>query len=94
MILNTWTSSETSHSFNFPFTPPHVLRTLNESQMQGMCLNPYLRNRFELCNIGCTAIKSEAETISLFLQNSIGTDIAHLLRVSFYSRGTYRKYSF
>ena len=72
VILNTWTSSETSHSFNFPFTPPHVLKTLNESQMQGMCLNPYLRNRFELCNIGSTAIKSDGETISLFLQNSIG----------------------
>ncbi|KZC10848.1 PREDICTED: uncharacterized protein LOC107189068 [Dufourea novaeangliae] len=72
IILNTWTSSETSHSFNFPFTPPHVTKTLNESQLQGMSLNPYLRNRFELCNVGSALIKNEAENIFLFLQNSVG----------------------
>ncbi|XP_076178174.1 TATA box-binding protein-associated factor RNA polymerase I subunit C-like isoform X2 [Ptiloglossa arizonensis] len=72
IILNTWTSSETAHSFNFPFTPPHVTKTLNESQMQGMCLNPYLRNRFDLCNIGSAVITNEVKNIFLFLQNSIG----------------------
>lgn len=72
IILNTWTSSEISHSFNFPFTPPHIMETLNESQMRGMCLNPYLRDRFELCNSGCYMIKNSAENIFLFFQNSIG----------------------
>ncbi|XP_076245686.1 TATA box-binding protein-associated factor RNA polymerase I subunit C-like isoform X2 [Calliopsis andreniformis] len=72
IILNTWTSSETSHSYHFPFTPPDVMKTLNESQMQGMCLNPYLRNRFELCNIGSIIIKNEANELFFFLQNSIG----------------------
>ncbi|XP_043265581.1 uncharacterized protein LOC122405127 [Colletes gigas] len=72
IILNTWTSSETSHSFNFPFTPPHITNTLNESQTRGTCLNPYLRNRFDLCNIGSTVIINETENIFLFQQNSIG----------------------
>ncbi|XP_029040385.1 uncharacterized protein LOC114874863 [Osmia bicornis bicornis] len=72
IILNTWTSSEISHSFNFPFTPPPVMETLNESQMRGMCLNPYLRDRFELSNSGCYMIKNSAENIFLFFQNSIG----------------------
>lgn len=72
VVLNTWTSSETSHSFHFPFTPSHITKTLNESQIQGMCLNPYLRDRFELCNIGSAVIKNDAENLFFFLQNSIG----------------------
>ena len=40
--------------------------------MQGMCLNPYLRDRFELSNTGSFLIKDDAENIFLFLQNSIG----------------------
>ncbi|XP_054005973.1 uncharacterized protein LOC128890953 [Hylaeus anthracinus] len=72
VILNTWTSSETSHSFNFPFTPPHIINTLNESQMQGMCLNPHLRDRFYLSNTGSTVIANESKNIFLFQQNSIG----------------------
>ncbi|CAL7946110.1 unnamed protein product [Xylocopa violacea] len=72
IIINTWTSSETSHSFNFPYIPPDIRETLNESQMQGMCLNPYLKDRFELSNTGSSLIKSDSQNIFLFLQNSIG----------------------
>ncbi|XP_076279135.1 TATA box-binding protein-associated factor RNA polymerase I subunit C-like [Lasioglossum baleicum] len=72
VILNTWTSDEISHSFNFPYTPANIMETLNESQLQGMCLNPYLRNRFELSNVGSALIGNEAGDIFLFLQNSIG----------------------
>lgn len=75
VILNTWINSETSHSFNFPFTPSHIMETLNESQLQGMCLNPYLKHRFELCNVGSAIIKNESENIFLFLQNSVGMNI-------------------
>ncbi|KAK1127350.1 hypothetical protein K0M31_003891 [Melipona bicolor] len=72
IIVNTWTSSEISYSYNFPYTPPHIKETLNESQMQGMCLNPYLRDRFDLSNTGSFLIKDDAQNIFLFLQNSIG----------------------
>ncbi|XP_076751559.1 TATA box-binding protein-associated factor RNA polymerase I subunit C-like [Xylocopa sonorina] len=72
ILINTWTSSETSHSFNFPYIPPDIRETLNESQMQGMCLNPYLKDRFELSNTGSSLIKSDSQNIFLFLQNSIG----------------------
>lgn len=72
IILNTWTSDMISHSFNFPFTPPHIMETLNESQMQGMCLNPYLRDRFELCNSGCYMIENSVGNMFLFFQNSVG----------------------
>lgn len=65
---------EKSHSFNLPFTPPFIAETLNESQVQGMCLNPYLRSRFELCNTGSTLIMNIKNAgISYFVQNSIGT---------------------
>lgn len=64
---------EKSHSFNLPFTPPYIAETLNESQMQGMCLNPYLQSRFELCNTGSTLITNVKNTgVFHFVQNSIG----------------------
>ncbi|KAG6797130.1 hypothetical protein HZU73_07516 [Apis mellifera caucasica] len=72
IIVNTWTTNEISHSYNFPYTPPHIKETLNESQIQGMCLNPYLRDRFELSNTGSFIIKDINQNIFLFLQNSIG----------------------
>lgn len=74
IILNTWMDEEESHSFNLPFTPPCILETLNESQIQGMCLSPYLRSRFELSNTGSTLITSTQKgEVSYFVQNSIGT---------------------
>ncbi|XP_017763570.1 PREDICTED: uncharacterized protein LOC108553256 [Eufriesea mexicana] len=72
VIVNTWTTSEISHSYNFPYIPPHMKETLDQSQMQGMCLNPYLRDRFELSNTGSFLIKDSMQNIYLFLQNSIG----------------------
>lgn len=73
IILNTWINEEESHSFNLPFTPPHIAETLNKSQTQGMCLNPYLRSRFELCNVGSTLITNVTNAgVSFFVQNSIG----------------------
>ncbi|KAM0736332.1 hypothetical protein ACS0PU_010293 [Formica fusca] len=73
IILNTWMGEEESHSFNLPFTPPCIVETLNESQIQGMCLNPYLRSRFELCNTGSTLITSTKKgEVFYFNQNSIG----------------------
>ncbi|KOC68409.1 hypothetical protein WH47_03567 [Habropoda laboriosa] len=72
IIVNTWTSSEMSHSFYFPYTPPHIKETLNESQTLGMALNPYLRDRFELSNTGSFVIKDDTQNIFLFFQNSIG----------------------
>ncbi|XP_077261778.1 TATA box-binding protein-associated factor RNA polymerase I subunit C-like [Temnothorax americanus] len=73
IILNTWMNEEKSHSFNLPFTPPHVAETLNKSQMQGMCLNPYLQSRFELCNAGSTLITNiKNAEVFYFIQNSIG----------------------
>lgn len=71
IILNTWLNEEDSHSYNLPFTPPSIAETLNESQVQGMCLNPYLRSRFELCNAGSTLVTS-TRGVFHFLQNSIG----------------------
>lgn len=74
IILNTWMGEEESHSFNLPFTPPCILETLNESQIQGMCLNPYLRSRFELSNCGSTLVtNTQKGEVSYFVQNSIGT---------------------
>ncbi|XP_036141300.1 uncharacterized protein LOC114253727 [Monomorium pharaonis] len=73
IILNTWLNEEESHSFNLPFTPPHIAETLNESQMQGMCLNPFLRSRFELCNAGSTLVTDVNNgDVFCFIQNSIG----------------------
>ncbi|CAK9830885.1 hypothetical protein ANTRET_LOCUS7976 [Anthophora retusa] len=72
IAINTWTSSETSHSFYFPYSPPHIKETLSESQKLGMSLNPDLRDRFELSNTGSFVIKNDAQDIFLFLQNSIG----------------------
>ncbi|KYQ55896.1 hypothetical protein ALC60_05178 [Trachymyrmex zeteki] len=73
IILNTWMDEEQSHSFNLPFTPPHIAETLNESQIQGMCLNPYLQSRFELCNVGSALVTNVKKGgVSFFVQNSIG----------------------
>ncbi|XP_011637260.1 uncharacterized protein LOC105427291, partial [Pogonomyrmex barbatus] len=73
IILNTWLSEEDSHSFNLPFTPPYIAETLNESQLQGMCLNPYLRSRFKLCNVGSMLVADvKKAAIFHFIQNSIG----------------------
>ncbi|XP_017877115.1 uncharacterized protein LOC108623245 isoform X2 [Ceratina calcarata] len=71
IILNTWTTDETSHSYHFPYTPHDINTTLHESQMQGMSLNSCLRDRFRLSNIGSALIKNN-EDIYLFRQNSIG----------------------
>lgn len=74
IILNTWMSEEESHSFNLPFTPPSIVETLNESQMEGICLDPYLRSRFDLCNAGSALITNvKGGGVSFFVQNSIGT---------------------
>lgn len=74
IILNTWMGEEESHSFNLPFTPPCIVETLKESQIQGMCLNPYLRSRFELCNTGSKLVTSTKKgEVFHFIQNSIGT---------------------
>ncbi|XP_025989120.2 uncharacterized protein LOC105193210 isoform X2 [Solenopsis invicta] len=73
VILNTWMSEEESHSFNLPFTPPYIAETLHASQLQGMCLNPYLRSRFELCNVGSTLVTDVKKAgVFFFTQNSIG----------------------
>lgn len=75
-------NEENSHSFNLPFTPPHIAETLNESQLQGMCLNPYLRSRFELCNTGSTLIKNVKNAgVFYFVQNSIGIIILYYHKV-------------
>lgn len=74
--------NEESHSFSLPFTPPSIAETLNECQVQGMCLNPYLRSRFELCNSGSTLITDMMKgAVSYFVQNSIG--IIFLLNIFF-----------
>ncbi|XP_032690127.1 uncharacterized protein LOC116853254 [Odontomachus brunneus] len=72
IILNTWTKMEESHSFNLPFTPPYIAETLNEAQMRGMCLDPYIRSRFDLCNVGSTLVTNTKGEVSYFVQNSIG----------------------
>jgi len=73
IVLNTWLNKEDAHSYNLPYIPPCIAETLNESQMQGMCLNPYLRNRFELCNTGSTLVADlKKGGVYHFLQNSIG----------------------
>jgi len=80
IILNTWMNEEESHSFNLPFIPPHIAETLNASQLQGMCLNPYLRSRFELCNVGSTLVTNlEKAGVSYFVQNSIGIIISYFI---------------
>lgn len=73
IILNTWMDEDKSHSFNLPFTPPYIAETLNKSQIQGMCLNPYLQSRFELCNVGSTLVTNVKKGgVFFFVQNSIG----------------------
>ncbi|XP_014479714.1 PREDICTED: uncharacterized protein LOC106747002 [Dinoponera quadriceps] len=72
IILNTWASLEAFHSFNLPFKPPYIAETLNEAQLGGMCLDPYLRSRFDLCNVGSTLATSPKGEVSFFVQNSIG----------------------
>jgi len=39
------------YSFNLSFTLPHIAETLNKFYMQGICLNSYLRSKFELCYV-------------------------------------------
>lgn len=71
MILNTWTS-ESSHSYNLPITLPSIMETLNEAQLQGLCLDPYLKNRLELCNAGSTLLTNQKGDVFFFVQTSIG----------------------
>ncbi|OAD52878.1 hypothetical protein WN48_11255 [Eufriesea mexicana] len=64
VIVNTWTTSEISHSYNFPYIPPHMKETLDQSQMQGMCLNPYLRDRsYCILNAWEKAISIQTDTV-------------------------------
>ncbi|XP_051174820.1 uncharacterized protein LOC127290354 [Leptopilina boulardi] len=72
IILNNWTNENDSQSYSLPFTPPSILETLQESQMQGKCLDPLMKHRLGLSNAGCTLIPDTEGQIYLFLQNSIG----------------------
>ncbi|KAK2586316.1 hypothetical protein KPH14_010616 [Odynerus spinipes] len=71
VILNMWTG-ENSHSYTLPITLPSIMETLNESQLQGLCLDPYLRNRLELCNAGSTLLTNHNGDVFFFTQTSIG----------------------
>ncbi|XP_043669671.1 uncharacterized protein LOC122629877 isoform X1 [Vespula pensylvanica] len=71
VILNTWTY-ESSHSYNLPITLPSIMETLNEAQLQGLCLDPYLKNRLELCNAGSTLLTNQKGDVFFFIQTSIG----------------------
>ena len=89
---------EKSHSFNLPFTPPHIAETLNESQIQGMCLNPYLQSRFELCNVGSALVTNVKKGgVSFFVQNSIGNyyiSFYHSILLYYYILEHHAKYIF
>lgn len=50
-----------------------------------MCLNPYLRDRFELSNTGSFIIKDINQNIFLFLQNSIGTYLIFIFMLYYIS---------
>ena len=71
IILNTWDDCD-PQSYNLPHTPPSILDTLNESQMQGKCLDPQLKKRLKLSNAGISLAVDNNGDLSLFLQNSIG----------------------
>lgn len=72
IIINNWTNEMHSKSYSLPFTPPSILETLQESQMQGKCLDPSMKHRLGLSNAGCTLITDSEGQIYLFQQNSIG----------------------
>lgn len=72
IILNTWESRDTPHSYSLPYNPPSTLDTLKESQMQGKCLDPSLRKRLQLSNVGTSLVLDSNGDLTLFLQNSIG----------------------
>ncbi|KAI4504053.1 hypothetical protein M0802_000524 [Mischocyttarus mexicanus] len=71
MILNTWTY-ESPHSYNLPITLPSIKETLNEAQLQGLCLDPYMKNRLELCKSGSTLVTDQKGDVFFFVQTSIG----------------------
>lgn len=71
VILNSWTD-ETSHSYNLPVNVPSIMETLNESQLQGLCLDPYLKSRLELCTTGSTLLSDQNGDVFSFIQTSIG----------------------
>lgn len=75
IILNTWINQERSQSFSLPFTSPSILETLRESQMQGKCLDPSMKLRLGLSNVGGALIPGTEGQTFLFLQNSIGIKI-------------------
>ncbi|XP_043280847.1 uncharacterized protein TAF1C-like isoform X2 [Venturia canescens] len=72
IILNTWDGRDSSHSLHLPYTPPSVLNTLSETQMQGKCLDPLLKKRLALSTSGICTIADENAGTSLFVRNSIG----------------------
>ncbi|XP_015601100.1 uncharacterized protein LOC107270526 isoform X2 [Cephus cinctus] len=71
IILNTWVHSDTPHSFSLPYTPPSILQTLAVSQSRGKCLDPIMKSRIEVSNVGCAMGADTEGHISLFLQNSL-----------------------
>lgn len=71
VVFNNWISNEnTPQSISLPFTPPSMVETLSESQSQGNCLNPHLKNRLSMCNTGCMTTVDQHE-IFLLTQNSL-----------------------
>ncbi|XP_015190954.1 PREDICTED: uncharacterized protein LOC107074221 isoform X1 [Polistes dominula] len=71
MILNTWTY-ESPHSYHLPKTLPSIKETLNDAQLQGLCLDPYMKNRLELCKAGSTLVTNQKGDVFFFVQTSIG----------------------
>ena len=84
IIVNNWIDDNSSRSYSFPYTPKNILETLKQSRMQGKCLNPYMKLRLELCNVGCTLITDDKGLTFIFQQNSIGIKHSYLIKIITY----------
>ncbi|XP_012256778.2 uncharacterized protein LOC105686480 [Athalia rosae] len=72
MIINNWTSDTDMHSHSLPFMPLSISETLRACRDKGMCLDPTIKTRVELCNAGTTLNVTDTNDVTFFTQNSIG----------------------
>ena len=71
IILNNWENENHSRTSGWPFTPPSILETLQQSRIRGKCLDPSMKLRLELSNVG-SCLTTDGRHTFLFMQNSIG----------------------
>lgn len=55
--------------------PSSISDTLKACQDEGKCLDPSMRGRLGLCNVGATLNSNDRNDVNFFTQNSIGRPI-------------------